>query len=288
MTAATRTPRASRLSPAIETAASRVFRDREPGRRRVILCYHSIHPTAPYASATPTEFGEQLDWLREHCEVVGLDEIRDPSSRNRPRVALTFDDGYLDNWQNAFPALAARGMSATFFVTVGFIDRAPEVIDRMARLWGVAPGDLDPLRWDQLREMRAAGMHVGSHTVSHPNLAALPSAAAAEELLTARERLEAQLQQAITAVAYPFGKPGRHVTHATAELAGSAGYSCGVTVSPRAVTPGDDPLLLPRLAVGNDDLDQLHAKVVGNIDWHAYVHERAPRSLVRLALFGRA
>jgi peptidoglycan/xylan/chitin deacetylase (PgdA/CDA1 family) len=264
-----------------------VFRDREPARRRVILCYHSIHPTAPYASATPTEFGEQLDWLRQHCDVVSLSQIRELSPHDRPRVALTFDDGYADNWQYAWPALVARGLTATFFVTVGFIDRDRDVVDRIAQLWGVARDGVAAMGWDQLQEMRVTGMHVGSHTWSHRNLAALSGVQAEAELRRAKDGIEQHLQEPVTEVAYPFGKPRRHVTRDTAELARRVGHASGVTVLPRAVAPSDDPLRLPRLAVGDDDLRSLRAKVFGGIDWHAYVHERAPRSLVRLALLGR-
>jgi len=89
--------------------------------RVVVLCYHSVHATDPTASATPELFGRHLRWLREHCEVTPFRRVMDvvhdrPASR--PAVAITFDDGYADNFECAFPVLNQYGLSATFFLTV--------------------------------------------------------------------------------------------------------------------------------------------------------------------------
>jgi len=79
-------------------------------RRRVILCYHSVHATTPFASVSPAVFADHLDWLTDNCDVVPLVDIRDGAAQSqRPRVAITFDDGYLDNFVHAFPMLARAG-----------------------------------------------------------------------------------------------------------------------------------------------------------------------------------
>src|SRR5437870_3556674 len=100
----------------------------EPARRVVVLCYHSIHPTKSFASATPVVFSQHLDWLAERCDVVPLAQIvrgGATEARARPAVVITFDDGYLDNYEYAFPILASRGLPATFFVTVGLLEKDP-------------------------------------------------------------------------------------------------------------------------------------------------------------------
>ena len=164
------------------------------GKRVVVLGYHSVHPSAPYASASPAEFAAHLDWLVEHCDVVDLASVRgEAPAPGRPRVAITFDDGFVDNFTNAFPMLAARGLAATFFLTTGFIERDPVVLGRMARLWGVSCGDVEPLSWSQAREMASQGMSFGSHTQSHPNLAELNAAAAVRELRISKDRIEQEL-----------------------------------------------------------------------------------------------
>ena len=85
--------------------------------RWVILCYHSIHPSRPFRSATPDEFVAHLRCLSEHCDVVPLSTLvarRTAPSDGRPQVAITFDDGHVDNHEFALPLLAEHRMPATF------------------------------------------------------------------------------------------------------------------------------------------------------------------------------
>ena len=270
----------------LDAAARVVFPIEDPDRRSVILCYHSIHPTAPFASATPSEFDEHLDWLQEHCDVVSLERIRDAHATDGVRVALTFDDGFADNWQYALPRLSMHGFTATFFLTIGFLERTPAALGRMAELWRVPTSQIEPLHWDDVAEMRDAGMSFGSHTLTHPNLAAVDARTAWSELEDSRRRLEDRLQQSITEVAYPFGKPRHHVTRRTVDMARSCRYRRGVTTVPRAVAPTDPDLSLPRHVIGNDSVAHLSEKVRGAIDWHAQVRAHLPRALSERSLPG--
>ena len=104
-----------------------------------------------------------------------------------PHVAITFDDGYADNRTHALPLLAARDMTATFFVTVGFLECDDEVMAHLSEVWRTPRERLRPLSWSEVRELRGAGMAVGSHTWSHRNLAPL-SPGRAEHDLGARGR----------------------------------------------------------------------------------------------------
>ncbi len=75
-------------------------------------------------SADCDRFDQQLRWLKEHCDVISPGDLPDVVRRARGRHALvTFDDGYADNYAAAYPILRARGLSATFFVATGFVDR---------------------------------------------------------------------------------------------------------------------------------------------------------------------
>ena len=270
--------------------ASRAWRTR-PGAccphpilrgRRLVLCYHSVNPEPSYLSLSPELFGAHLDWLERHCTVVSLDELVAGGFRgDGPRVAITFDDGYADNHSHALPLLAARQMTATFFLTAGFLERDDGVVARLAETWDTTVEELDPLSWSQVQEMRAAGMSVGSHTWSHRNLALIDEAAAERELLLSKEVLETRLSARISAVAYPWGKLGRHVTERTFAAAARAGYTLGGFSLPRAVRDSDDPLRIPRFGVGSEPVESLAGKVRGAIDWHGAVHERIPAPLAR-------
>ncbi|WP_417475366.1 polysaccharide deacetylase family protein [Luteimonas mephitis] len=96
----------------------------------VILNYHrigdgtsSLHDRALW-SATEQGFDDQLAFLKSHCDVIALDDLTDAlHTRGGRHVAITFDDGYLDNYELAFPALRRHGLPAAFFIATGFIDR---------------------------------------------------------------------------------------------------------------------------------------------------------------------
>ncbi len=100
-----------------------------------ILMYHKVLPDAlvgeyPLRNLVVPEsvFARQMEWLESHCEPCvmsdGVDEMGGPIG-TRPRVAVTFDDGYLDNAEVAAPILRRVGVCATFFVTSGFVDGTP-------------------------------------------------------------------------------------------------------------------------------------------------------------------
>lgn len=83
-------------------------------------------------SATQDDFERQVRLLKRSCEVIGLDELPDvvrgleSSASGRSRFAMiTFDDGYLDNFELAYPVLKSNGVPGTFFITTGFLDETP-------------------------------------------------------------------------------------------------------------------------------------------------------------------
>jgi peptidoglycan/xylan/chitin deacetylase (PgdA/CDA1 family) len=185
-------------------------------------------------------------------------------------VAITFDDGYGDNYDYAFPLLQRHGATATFFVTAGFLERDPQVMRRFH------PG-LRPLAWDQVREMRQGGMAFGAHTYSHPNLSRLDRAAAEGELRRSKLILEARLGEPISAMAYPFGVPRRHFTTETMAIASAVGYHYAAAITFRAVHPSHCPLAIPRLPIPRaSGVPVLHDLVFGAWDLLGLWQERAP------------
>ncbi len=114
---------------------------------------------------------------------------------HRAACSLTFDDGTLDQYLVAFPALEERGLKATFFVVTG---------PRAAEVWHDQGADRRLFGWDQAREMARAGHEIGSHSASHRDLS-LPGAPIAAELAGSLALLARELrQQAAVALAWPF------------------------------------------------------------------------------------
>ncbi len=74
-------------------------------------------------SATDADFDAQIKLIAKNFQVVGLHELDSVVRNRRGRfVMVTFDDGYLDNYTNAYPILKSHGVTATFFITTGFLD----------------------------------------------------------------------------------------------------------------------------------------------------------------------
>ncbi len=124
---------------------------------------------------------------------------------SEPRVWITFDDGHLDNYTEAFPALVDAGMVATIFV----------VADRVL---GGAGGYMTPA---MLRELAGAGMAVASHSLSHPHLARVGAEQLRAEVRDSKARLEDALGHPVRAFCYPYG----NFSPAVLEEVKRAGYN---------------------------------------------------------------
>lgn len=159
-------------------------------------------------------------------------------------VVFTFDDGYADFASAAWPLLDRYGFPATVFVTTGWVaDAGPHAA-------GLA---LDKtLTWAQIRELAAAGVEIGAHSHSHPELDQLSDADLRRELGDSRAQLEECTGVAIRTLAYPFGYSSTRVRNAVR----FAGYRYAASVRNVLATPDADPFRIPRLTIRrNTDLE---------------------------------
>ena len=140
---------------------------------------------------------------------------------------ITFDDGYEDNWSNAFPILEKHGLRATFFVVTG------------------KTGKPDYMSWQQLQAMQAKGMEIGSHTVNHYSLNEINLKEFTRELLLSRIMLENNLFHPVEIFANPFGE----TTPQVVELLEKTGYRAACSSIFGSNFSGDNPYLVKRLTV---------------------------------------
>jgi peptidoglycan/xylan/chitin deacetylase (PgdA/CDA1 family) len=221
--------------------------------------YHRVSPTGAEHTrryrVTPEMLDEQLAYLREAgYESVSADELLESIELRRPlpgkRVLLSFDDAYVDFAEHAWPLLQRYGFGAFLFVVSGCTGGT----NAWDRRYGE---DLPLLGWDALRELQAAGVTIGAHTVSHPALTGLSPREAAAELAHSRQTIQERLGTPIDTIAYPYGDRDEIVEH----IAGAAGFRLGFTCRSYPLHPHDPPLSLPRIeVVGTDSLEKFIAR----------------------------
>jgi peptidoglycan/xylan/chitin deacetylase (PgdA/CDA1 family) len=196
------------------------------GAQRVsVLCYHRVNDTLKDSVTLPVEsFEQQMALIKRRYQLASIGDIvegRLDRASGRAIVAVTFDDGYLDNYESAVPILKEHGIPAGFFVSTGLIGTDRGFRHDLERL-GVA---LPTMTWPQLREMHAEGFEIGSHTVNHVNLAEIGEAEARRELMEARDTIRMEIGIENVAFAYCFGGRG-DITPARRALVKELGYTC--------------------------------------------------------------
>jgi peptidoglycan/xylan/chitin deacetylase (PgdA/CDA1 family) len=196
-------------------------------------------------------------------------------------VAITFDDGYADNYEYAFPVLARYNAPACFFLIAGLMEADPVALERQKILRFADEGEVQPMNWDDVQRMKIAGMSFGAHTYSHPNLVTLSNDEAFEEISRSKEIIERRLGETIHSMAYPFGKKRLHFDDNTVRIVRECGFAAAGAILFRAVKSSDPMLAIPRFFVANDDLDTFKDKVYGAWDLVGRIQETAPLWLAR-------
>ncbi len=212
-------------------------------RSRVpILMYHYVSEPAPDAdvyrkdlSVTPAQFESHLQALRDAgYQSIPLADLLSYLATGQPElpangVVLTFDDGYVDNYENAFPLLKKYGFMATLFIITDFVD--------MQR-----PGYAS---WEQLAEMHAAGIDIGSHSRDHADLAGRDVDFLVWQALGSRQMIESRLGFTPRLFCYPAGR----YDDLTIQVIRSADYWGAVTTQQGVLHTSEAPFELTRVRV---------------------------------------
>jgi peptidoglycan/xylan/chitin deacetylase (PgdA/CDA1 family) len=206
--------------------------------RSCILTYHSLDTSGSVVSIPPELFQAQMAWLaRSGTPVVSLAEIQ----KMPGAVALTFDDGFRNFFEHAFPVLQQYGFPATVFVVSGFCGGRND--------WPTQPRNmgipfLELMRWSEVRQIAQAGITIGCHTVNHPRLPRLSEAEIEVELRVSRTEIEDRIGKTVDTFAYPYGET-------TPEIRPVVGryfrWACSTRLA--FVSGQADALCLPRLDI---------------------------------------
>ncbi|MCB0212211.1 MAG: polysaccharide deacetylase family protein [Anaerolineae bacterium] len=226
-----------------------------PGTSHVpILMYHYLSTPPLGADAIRTDlsvppdlFDTHLAYLREAgYESISFQQLAGALSQGAalpPKpIIITFDDGYRDSYENAFPILQKYGYTATFFIFTQPIDTA----------------NVDFLSWDMVREMHQAGMEFGSHSHTHPDLRNRDVEFLLREIVTSKQLIEQNIGEKIRAFAYPSGQ----YDEATIRVVKSAGFWAAVTTQWGGYQSYDERFTMPRVRIrGNDSSAMLANKL---------------------------
>ncbi len=243
-------------------------------RRRkgiLVLLYHRVtDKLPPHELAVPVAvFRRQMEYLAKNCDVLSAEDLlkvlsgHDASvvcaSSRRPKVVITFDDGYKDNYTNAYPVLKELGLPATIFLITGMIGT-----DKKRPRYQHLPSP-DMLSWSDVKEMAAHKVTFGSHTVDHPRLGTLPVQEQKNEIEQSMAVLGSWLKEGETlpVFCYPYGDYNQETLKILAELGVRAACTgvCGINDAKT------HPLELRRIGVdGRDSLFDLRKKLAGACD----------------------
>jgi len=276
---------------------SRMLR-RNSGTRISILMYHSVLETDdpnrhPYfqTNTKPEIFAQQMQFLADNnYNVISLSEAISliggspqipnyPVTSPRKCVVLTWDDGYADFHDNAWPILKKHGFTATMFLPTGYISN-----DRKSLI------GKNCLTWDEVTTLAGEGASFGAHTVSHVQLYELYKTASKQSNMSFPRRRESietmatidyELRASKQAIEEKLGRPVDQYSYAYAfpeqdqkfvDIYGKAlkreGYRSAVSTRIGTAKRGDSLYTLKRIPVNSHDDDGfLQAKLEGGYDW---------------------
>ncbi len=262
----------------------------------LIVMYHSVvpddAPVADWLHVPASRFAQQLRWLCLFFQPCTPAEFMTPTHSLRPRLLVTFDDGYANNLTVALPILRQAGVPALFFLATGYLDASWFWWDRLrAGLAAIgrrtdassfdlvkrlppqevetavtehlrqagAPSEpppspwLRPLRWEEAERLaRSQGVFIGIHGDRHEIFSHLDR----EELGATLQRAQRQLAARLGLTSPWLAPPNGAWLSEHLPLFAQLGFSHVFTTTPGWVKRADShdrPQLLPRLGIGADD-----------------------------------
>ncbi|OOM11352.1 polysaccharide deacetylase family protein [Clostridium saccharobutylicum] len=201
-----------------------------------VLYYHSVRDSNHNeVTISPQKLKNELKYLKDQGYVtLTLRELSDYLLNNSPipekSIVVTFDDGYMDNYQNAFPILKELDMKATIFCITSDLD-----------------GEYY-LSKDAIKEMSNYGIDIQSHTVNHSELNKLSYDEQLKQLKESKKTLESITGKSVFSIAYPYGKYNED----SIKAAKAAGYSLAFTTDRGLADRDDSPLKLNRIYINSN------------------------------------
>jgi len=226
-------------------------------KRLTILYYHGVSPENKLG------FARQMRFLRNRAQVLPASYRGTLSSYKNP-VAITFDDAFVSVLENALPEIVSCSFCCTIFVPVGQLGQHPK--------WAVEADSREcdelVMTSEQLKQLPAEVVMLGSHSMSHPHLSQLRSEHSRAEIEGSKRILADMTGRDVRLFAFPYGDH----TPAVIELCRSAGYDLVFTISPTLVNTEGSEFVRGRVKVEPHDGNfEFFLKSNGAYEWMSYV-----------------
>ncbi len=219
-----------------------------------ILMYHYVSEPPPGADAirrdlsvAPAHFEAQLAYLRQAgYQTISMKDLTYALSGHttlpaKP-IVISFDDGYRDNYEYAFPLLRKYGYTGIFFLFTQVVDWYHE----------------NYVTWEMVQEMHRAGMEFGSHSYRHSDLTDRDVDFLVYEILGSKEAIEERIGEPVRYFSYPSGR----YDDLTIRIVASANFWGAVTTQWGADQSYENRFEMPRIRIrGNDTVDHLAEKL---------------------------
>lgn len=221
-------------------------------QRFVILMYHMISEPKTAAeikyACPPKQFEQHLQMLLSSgFKPISINAIEDYYLHQTPlpdkAFLISFDDGFEDNYSNAFSILQRYKIPAVIYLATGSIGKTNQWMSKLTF------SERKMLTWAQIKDMASQGIDFGSHTVSHPKLSELNDNSVSKELVESKQLIEDQLSMECSHFAYPYGL----LTEKTRYLVQQTGFKTACSTRSGFNNAERDPLVLHRIEVYGDD-----------------------------------
>lgn len=205
----------------------------------IALMYHRVSDDGKWPDITVSteNFARQIQYLKNNFKVISGDkmiaELSGDGIRDVNEVIITFDDGFKDNYDYAYPILKSYDMPAIIFVATDYIPHEYA------------------LNRSEMMELMGNHIDIGAHTITHPVLASLEADEAEREIAGSKKELEIMLGKEVKYFAYPYGKIGRDLAKEHINMVKHLGFKAAFVTDNGFISEKSDLFSLHRIGVRN-------------------------------------